>query len=408
MRYPCKIVCASLSGALVVACSGVGGNPPSSPPMSHIERSLARPQSASLDYASLYSFGLHADGRTPESSLIDVNGTLYGTTYGGGAYGYYGTVFSISVSGAENVLHSFGGGSDGANPIAGLIDVKGTLYGTTENGGAYSSGTVFRITTAGREKVLHSFGRTLSDGANPIAGLIAVNGKLYGTTYEGGLYNNGTVFKINQRGKEHVMHSFGYGYDGANPLASLVYVNNRFYGTTIFGGTSMSGALFSITMLGKEKVVHDFGNLVDGAYPGAGLIDVNDKLYGTTESGGAHKLGTVFNFDLTGTEKVLHSFTGFDGKYPYASLIYADGKLYGTTFAGGGFKCDKGEACGTIFNVTVDGTESLLHTFGSYPDGASPYASLVKVNGKLYGTTSKGGLRNHNKGGDGTVFAFTP
>jgi uncharacterized repeat protein (TIGR03803 family) len=60
-----------------------------------------------------------------------MRGKLYGTTSLGGAYGK-GTVFSMSLTGSnEKVLHSFGHGSDGATPLAGLIDVKGTLYGTT-------------------------------------------------------------------------------------------------------------------------------------------------------------------------------------------------------------------------------------------------------------------------------------
>ena len=193
-----------------------------------MERSFAQPDVHGPDYGTLYSFGAHADGRTPEASLVSVNGTLYGTTYGGGAYGYYGTVFSFTTRGIEKVLHSFGAGSDGANPVGDLIDVNGMLYGTTENGGAYGSGTVFRISSTGIEKVLHSFGHGFSDGANPIAGLINVNGKLYGTTYEGGTYNNGTVFRISQTGKEHVMYSFGYAYDGANPLAPLVYAGAAF------------------------------------------------------------------------------------------------------------------------------------------------------------------------------------
>ncbi len=375
-----------------------------------MERSSARPDVHDTDYGSLYSFGARADGRTPEASLVNVNGTLYGTTYGGGKFGYYGTIFSFSMSGIEKVLHSFGAGSDGANPVGDLIDVNGTLYGTTENGGAYGSGTVFRISTTGIEKVLYSFGQDFSDGANPVAGLINVNGKLYGTTYEGGTYSNGTVFRISQTGKEHVMYSFGYAYDGANPLAPLVYAQGRLYGTTIFGGTSMpypGGTVFRITLTGKEKVLHDFGNRHDGAYPWAGLTYARNKLYGTTESGGTRNAGTVFSITLSGAEKVLHDFSGPDGKYPYSRLLKVNDTLYGTTFTGGGYKCDRGESCGTVFSMTTEGAESVLHTFGTYLDGAGPYSSLIEVKGTLYGTTAKGGAHNHEKGGDGTVFALT-
>ena len=92
----------------------------------------------------LHSFGSGSDGGHPSASLLNVSGTLYGTTSLGGAYGK-GTVFSMTLSGNERVLHSFGYGADGATPLAGLIDVKGTLYGTTSAGGTYGDGTVFAL-----------------------------------------------------------------------------------------------------------------------------------------------------------------------------------------------------------------------------------------------------------------------
>ena len=126
-----------------------------------------------------------------------MNGTLYGTTYKGGIHGL-GTVFSIGTSGAEQVLHSFAGGSDGASPLAGLIDVHGTLYGTTTGlPGSSGDGTVFSISTTGTEHVLHNFGSSSTyDGLFPFAGLISVNGTLYGTTIGGGAYGGGAVFAL--------------------------------------------------------------------------------------------------------------------------------------------------------------------------------------------------------------------
>jgi uncharacterized repeat protein (TIGR03803 family) len=135
------------------------------------------------------------------SNLIDVDGTLYGTTEGGGSCGGKidgcGTVFKVTRSGKESVLHFFGSGSDGDYPFAPLVDVDGALYGTTGGGGGDNSnpeGTIFRITAAGKENVLHSF--TGSDGAVPQAGLTDVNGTLYGTTDGGGASGNGTVFSL--------------------------------------------------------------------------------------------------------------------------------------------------------------------------------------------------------------------
>lgn len=128
--------------------------------------------------------------------------TLYGTTVNGGTDDY-GTVFKIDAkAGTETVLHSFTGGTDGYDPEASLINVKGVLYGTTYRGGPNGGGTVFKVNPKnGAEKVLYSFCAQAScaDGDGPVAGLIDVNGTLYGTTDVGGAYGQGTVFKIKLR-----------------------------------------------------------------------------------------------------------------------------------------------------------------------------------------------------------------
>jgi len=164
--------------------------------------------------------------------LLDVGGTLYGTTYWGGATDN-GTVFSVTPSGAESVIYSFKGGSDGGNPSAGLISVGGTLYGTTYGNPAIGNGTVFSVTPSGTETVLYSF-KGGSDGAGPRAGLLEFNGLLYGTTLGGG-NGNGTVFNVTLAGTETVVHSFQGGSDGKDPQAALINVHGTLYGTTING-----------------------------------------------------------------------------------------------------------------------------------------------------------------------------
>ena len=156
----------------------------------------------------LHSFGGKGDGVLPRAGLTDLNGTLYGTTENGGngACGSTscGTVFSITTSGIETVLHNFAGGTDGAAPFDDLLDVNGTLYGTTEGGGTSNAGTVFSIKPSGKEAVLYSFKGGKTDGAHPWAGLTNVNGTLYGTTVNGGATADGTVFSITLSGKEAV------------------------------------------------------------------------------------------------------------------------------------------------------------------------------------------------------------
>lgn len=125
---------------------------------------------------------------------------------------------------------------NGYEPHAGLTNVEGTLYGTTYHGGANLQGTVFEITTAGKERVVYNF-KGGKDGGAPDADLIELNGALYGTTPEGGgRSENGTVFQISAAGTEHVIHAFERKRDGIDPQSSLIAVDGALYGTTVGGG----------------------------------------------------------------------------------------------------------------------------------------------------------------------------
>jgi len=223
----------------------------------------------------LYRFGGGNDGANPGASLLAVKGVLYGTTeYGGGED--FGTVFKISMTGVEKVLHDFGSyPGDGVKPVASLIDVKGTLYGTTFEGGddsvcGLNCGTVYSISEAGKENVLHSF-EAYADGIAPLANLIDVKGTLYGTTEAGvGTPGSntgfGTVFSISTTGTEMVLYSFG---SGSYPAAGLIDVNGTLYGTTTGDGANGGGTAFSITTSGSLTTLHSFGSGTDGSNPAA-------------------------------------------------------------------------------------------------------------------------------------------
>jgi uncharacterized repeat protein (TIGR03803 family) len=395
-------------------------------------RPAAAADSPKFSEKDLYSFcsqALCLDGKDPWANLIDVEGTLYGTTAFGGNY-VYGTVFAIDrKTGAETVIYSFCSEAikydclDGSLPQSGLIVVKGKLYGTTSQGGdtgcsGNGCGTVFSVDpSTGTETVLHNFGGGRKDGSYPYAGLIEMNGKLYGTTFDGGEgckgeKGCGTVFKINlNTGKEKVLYSFCTQRncaDGADPYAGLIDVNGILYGTTFYGGLAGCpdgcGTVFSIDPdTGVESVLHAFTGGTDGATPQSGLIDVNGVLYGTTENGGGSACsgrgcGTVFSIDPgTGAETVIHSFIGSDGAAPEAALTYVNGMLYGTTVIGGGGGC--GTGCGSVFSVDPNtGEENVVYAFRG-TDSVFPQGSLIAVKGALYGTTQWGG-----KNGSGTVF----
>jgi uncharacterized repeat protein (TIGR03803 family) len=354
----------------------------------------------------LYSFGSRgSDSALPEAGVIDVTGTLYGTGETGGSYGG-GTVFSVDPNtGAETILHSFGLGSDGLYPGASLVDVKGTLYGTTYIGGSGGGGVVFSVNAStGAETVVYPFcsQQNCTDGNYPAASLIAVKRMLYGTTADGGSSNDGTVFSVDPTtGAETVVHSFAGGTDGQNCEAGLIDVKGTLYGTTESGGAYGGGTVFSVNpTTGAETVVHSFGSGTDGQIPEASLIHVKGTLYGTTENAGAYGRGTVFSVDLaTGVETVLHAFgSGTDGAVPVASLTHVGGSLYYGTTQDGGSLDD-----GTVFSVNAKtGKEKVLHSFGKGTDGEFPQADMFDVTGTLYGTTKYGGTY-----GEGTVFVVT-
>lgn len=285
------------------------------------------------------------------------------------------------------VLHSFGNGQDGTDPEAGLLPLNGTLYGTTLTGGQYGKGIVYRISGGGTEDVLHSFGNG-TDGASPLGELIAVGGTIYGTTRDGGTYGEGAVFSITPDGVETVLHSFGKSPDGAYPESALLNHRGTLYGTTHSGGTG-HGTVYGISTTGTERVVYNFRGGADGGGPVAPLTDLNGVFYGTTFG------GTVFSVTPAGVERVISRFP--KGEYPIAGLIDVGGVLVGTTYRGGSHDA------GTAFGVTTSGTLSRLHNFGGGADGADPVAGLTYLRGVLYGTTSNGGDGLH---GNGTIFSI--
>jgi uncharacterized repeat protein (TIGR03803 family) len=245
-----------------------------------------------------YNGGQNGDGSTPASALINVGGTYYGTTTNGGeGPSGLGTVFSLTPQGVETVLHTFGQPGDGAFPSSALVNVGGTLYGTTPNGGASNIwGTVFSITSQGTYAVLYSFAGK-PDGGVPLGNLIDVDGTLYGTTKVGGAHNDGTVFKITPDGIETVLYSFDDKRDGGFPEAGLLRVGRTLYGTTYDLPSRMGrhGTAFAMTLDGKETVLYSFKGHNDGSGPRSTLINVGGVLYGTTAFGGPADGGTVFS-----------------------------------------------------------------------------------------------------------------
>jgi len=375
----------------------------------------------------LYSFQGGSDGAYAVGTLIeDAAKNLYGTTFGGGGGGCQGgcgTVFEVAPNGTETVLYAFKGGSDGALPSPTLVaDGAGNLYGTTEEGGTSNAGTVFKLAPDGAESVLYTFTGG-SDGWEPAGSLITdKKGNLYGTTVMGGgvaaceqYFGCGTVFEVTPSGTETVLYAFQGGTDAIGPSGGVIRdASGNLYGTSFSGGTGNGnncggssfgcGAVFEVAPGGAETVLYSFQGGTDGLEPIGGLLrDRAGNFYGATLGGGSSNEGTVFKLAPDGVETVLHSFKdGSDGAIPAAGVI-ADkaGNLYGTTFYGGGTHClHTNDGCGTVFKLAPDGTESVVLAFqgkhGIQPEGGL----LMGDNGRLYGTTTAGGKDN-----DGVVFS---
>jgi uncharacterized repeat protein (TIGR03803 family) len=407
MSVQFRVLSRIVLGITVAGCSQIFG----SSRLSYIpaaNEGLGR--TAASAYHVLHSFGYGSDGNNPVASLIDVSGTLYGTTPDGGAYAaaeiWGGTAFSVDEGGKEHLLHSFGQGDDGITPAAGLIDVNGMLFGTTVTGGANRGGTVFTMSATGAQyRVLHSFDG--KDGFGPEAALINVRDTLYGTTSGGATYSGGTIFAIDANGGNYrILHEFGKGSDGAYPFAGLVDVKGTLYGTTTCGGrygaggcsyfTAHGGTVFSIGTDGTHyRVLHSFGKGSDGDYPNTAFIFLRGELYGTTYYGGPSGDGTLFRISTNGVEHVIYPLAHANG------VVGAGGTLYGTSPGN------------VAFTIRTDGTGyAVLHTFGKGSDGNAPFAGLIYVNGSLYGTTTCGGRYGASVCGDnglgGTVFELTP
>ncbi len=326
----------------------------------------------------LHRFTGGKNGAAPNGLIRDATGTLYGTTGGGGTgcgNSGCGTVFKLEMTGKETVLYRFSGAPDGAGPAGLIPDSAGNLYGTTYYGGTgpcndgqgVGCGTVFKLDKSGNETILHSFSGG-TDGANPPGGGLVRDsmGILYGTALNGGDFGQGIAFKLNKTGKVTVLHAFTDGTDGGQPQGGLIRdAAGNLYGTTFSGGNCQynqngCGTVFKLNKAGRETVLYDFlGGSSDGLFPFAGVIqDAVGNLYGTTHVGGdptcvPDGCGVVFKLDTKGKETIVRSFkSGKDGAFPQAGVISDEaGNLYGTTTAGGGIGC-RGAGCGIVFKIT--------------------------------------------------------
>ena len=403
---------------------------------------LLLPAAQAQTYTVLHNFTGAQDGAFPQAGLtMAPTGSLYGTAYQGGEYGY-GSVFQLRRSGSGWVfspIYAFQGGNDGYWPYARVIaGPNGSLYGTTAEGGGggcnlYGCGTVFNLqpplATVCRnvlcgwtKTVLYRF-TGFQDGYVPLGDLIFdQTGNLYGTASDGSFPSLGTVYKLTPSygyWTEDTLHTFTEGSDGTGPNSGVVFdTAGNLYGTTSTGGGgcfgNLCGAVYELSPSGSgwtETILYAFQGGTDGQSPIGGVIfDPAGNLYGTTSTGGAGGGGTAFELSPSGnswTFNLLSSFSGGYGAGPLASLTRdMAGNLYGTTAGAGTYQH------GSVFRLTPSGggwTETDLYDFTGGSDGGSPRSIVtLDANGNLYGTTYTGGAYDCGDEGCGVVWEITP
>jgi uncharacterized repeat protein (TIGR03803 family) len=315
-------------------------------------------------------------------------------------------VSSVIRADGLTVLHAFDY-ADGQYPEGRLVQgADGRIYGTTYAGGVNGYGTVFAVTSSGDFSLLHSFSG--SDGESLNSGLTELSdGNLYGSTPQGvsqigGVFTSfgGTIFQATPQGAFTTLDTFPLPDqgDGYQPGTLVDGGDGFLYGTMATGGANGVGSVFKVSVDGSFYTVHAF-TVVEGAYPGNGLTHGSDgKFYGVLQYGpGNNAHGAIFSVTPTGMVILLHTFNGQDGSAPGWGLAETSpGTFYGVTGGGGAGKA------GTVFRMDAGGTLTTVHAFNGF-DGHGPASGLaLGPDGKLYGLTSGGGLDGY-----GSIFRMT-
>ncbi len=403
-------------------------------------------------YTVLHAFTSGTDGAVPNPIIRDTQGNLYGTTKFGGdpscGEDTCGTVYKIDSAGNETILYSFQGGTNGADPMAGLVrDAAGNLYGTTQgNGFIDGSAVVFKVDPDGQETSFAVAGPNACCFDSPLA--LDKQGNLYGMSPYGGTPNCGlnsfglgcgTLFRVSPAGKLTVLHIFN-GNDGMQPEGGVVLDGKgNLYGTANFGGELSCesdgygyaepgcGTVYKLDSSGNFTVLHTFTGPGDGSFPLGLIIDSAGNLYGIAQNGGdeiphtnyEYGVGTIFKVDTSGRFSVLFTFVpctappcreGQVRNAVFASHLVRDSKdnLYGLEQSN---DCAKGGGC--LIRLDTKGKLTDLYDFEGEdggPDGYDPMGVVLGSNDDVYGSMYLGGgldpecADNGFTDGCGTVF----
>jgi uncharacterized repeat protein (TIGR03803 family) len=385
--------------------------------------------SQSQTFTLLHAFAGGGQGGYPpaQSITLDSHGNLYGAAY---------VVFKLAANGSGwtySPLFDFPIPYDGQYPNVVTVARDGSLYGATYNGGnngcvnPNGCGTVFRLQPSPTQcaAVLCPWDETVvyrftgnGSGDAPIGTIVFDGaGNLYGTTNEGGSTtggcahsNCGVVYKLTRSNggwTQSVIYQFTGGNDGAVGVSGLVMDGaGNLYGVATGGQTYGCGTVYELTPSGSgwtETTIHDFTERDGCGAAGNPLIDRAGNVYVATALGGQNNAGTLVEFSPSNgnwSESVLHSFSAENTSSKWGLVIDSAGNFYGTTVEGGGYQQ------GSVFKLTQSGsgwTETTVHNFSDGLDGGFAFSLVLDQNGKLLGTTAKGGVSGY-----GTIWEITP
>jgi uncharacterized repeat protein (TIGR03803 family) len=331
-------------------------------------------------------------------------------------------VLSVSLSVQAqtlNTLYTFGGGTNGANPVGRLVfDKSGNLYGATVSGGIVSSacpsgcGTVFELSPNGSggwsQTVLYTFTNENGSGSEPFGVTMDASGNLFGTAVLGGNSSNtlcgggkcGMVFELSPGASgwtEHVIHSFqGYPTDGQYPSGNIVFDQaGNLYGTTQEGGvgtqqcySSGCGTVWELSPAAngtwKEKVIHNFLGMTYGDDPGGLVMDAAGNLYGATRYGGFGQRGTVYRLSPTKNGWIGGVIFRLGGALGYFPGTFVALNRQGNIFV----SCENGTE-GNIVELTPGASGWTGQVVASSPQNVILGPGLTTdAHGNIFGTTT--------------------
>jgi len=361
-----------------------------------------------------FQFGT-GDGEYLNESVVEGrDGRIYGMTINGGSADG-GVLFAMARDGTGYVIvHDFlGAPNDGLSPWGGVVQgLDGRLYGAARHGGGQDAGIVFSVNPNGTGfTIVRSFTTNVNEGAFPLNSVIqASDGRLYGRTISGGANNGHSIFGLNTNGSGYaLLYSFNSTIaDHEDSYSGLIEGSDGLlYGTTFEDGAFQAGSIFRLHKDGSGfQTLHDFAWATnEGGVPFGTVYETREGvLYGATAYGGPDDYGELYRINRDGTGyKILRFFvsSGIEGYLPVGAPVEGPGGLlYSTTYFGGS------NDVGTVYSINKDGSGfTWLYNFKwPGPYGEQPNAHLIRgSDGALYGTTFVGG-----SGVEGSVFRVKP